>query len=74
MQSLKKSDLVHVPAGVDLTKHTKINVAHVLRYFKTEVPKKALFLEYFMNNKDTCYIEYGEETWFVDTNKITLVE
>lgn len=65
---------MHVPAGVVLTKQMGKDGVKYLRHFKTLIPKKALFLEYFMNNPDTCYIEYGEETWFVETNNISLVE
>jgi len=71
---LKRSDIVHVPAGVLLTKQVSKGGAKFLRYFKTTIPKKALFLEYFLNNERTCYIEYGEETWFVNTSYISLVE
>jgi hypothetical protein len=45
-----------------------------VRYFKTKIPKKAIFIEHLDNNKANCYIEYGEHTWIAESRDIKLVE
>jgi len=72
---MKTGDLVHVPANVCLVRNMSLAEDLLgVRYFKTKIPKKAIFIEHLDNNKANCYIEYGEHTWIAESRDIKLVE
>ena len=72
---MKAGDLVHVPADVPLMRNTShCDGLLGVRHYKTKVPKKAMFVEHLDGCTDTCYIEYGEHTWMVNSQDIKLVE
>ena len=72
---MRAGDLVHVPANVTLIRNTSLPEDLLgVRYFKTKVPKKAIFIEHLDNNRTSCYIEYGEHTWIANNRDVVLME
>jgi hypothetical protein len=69
---MKAGDIVHVPSNVTLVRELPCNQLVLTKYFETCSPKKAIFLKEI--NDSYVSVEYGEHTWMVRRQDITLLE